>query len=377
MALAKSDWSPADQQAGFGLPARYYYDRAVFEQEKSNIFLKSWHLVAHVNELRDSGSFVTFELFDQSVLVVRGRDGEIRAFHNVCQHRGNRLIGTRCGKVNLLTCAYHAWSYATDGSLKAAPHTERLAGFDKAKHGLKGVSVSIFASFVFINLDPHATPIATMAPGAEALIRRYVPDLDQLVPVEVSDVPVPANWKVIQENSIEGYHFDFAGPAHAQLVSLIDFQRYSLSPHGNWWTYIGPPKSGATQAYGLPLQGATWQTDSFFNFGLWPNTTLYVFPYADVVGTFIMTPTGPEESTLRFAYYGVQGRALPDLTRACMHWMNEVLGPEDISLNESTQKGLRSMGFERGRYVIGDESDCRGEHLVRHFHKLCYDAIHA
>lgn len=377
MAIADTDWSAADQQAGMGLPARYYYDPAVFDQEKRNIFLKSWHLVAHVSELRDSGSFVTFELYDQSVLVIRGRDGQIRAFHNVCQHRGNRLVGARCGKVQLLTCAYHAWSYATDGSLKAAPHTERLASFDKAKNGLKRVSVDTFASFVFINLDSAATPIATLAPGAEALIRRYVPDLDRLVPIEVSDVPVPANWKVIQENSIEGYHFDFAGPAHAQLVSLIDFPHYTLQAHGNWWTYIGPPKRGATHAYGLPLQGATWQTDSFFNFGLWPNTTLYVFPYADVVGSFIMMPTGPEESMLRFAYYGAEDRVLPDLTRACMHWMNEVLGPEDIRLNESTQKGMRSMGFEQGRYVIGDESDCRGEHLVHHFHKLCYNAIHA
>jgi carnitine monooxygenase subunit len=191
MAIADTDWSPADQQAGFGLPARYYYDRAVFDKEKSNIFLKSWHLVAHVNELRDSGSFVTFELFDQSVLVIRGRDGKIRAFHNVCQHRGNRLVGARCGKVQMLTCAYHAWTYATDGTLKGAPHTDRLAGFDKGKNGLKSVSVDIFAAFVFINLDPFATPIAALAPGAEALIRRYVPDLDRLMPVESSDVPVP------------------------------------------------------------------------------------------------------------------------------------------------------------------------------------------
>ena len=377
MASTDTGFSPVDPKAGFGLPARYYYEQSVFDKEKNNIFLKSWHLVAHVNEFPESGSFVTFELFDQSVLVIRGRDGGIRAFHNVCQHRGNRLVGARCGKAQLLTCAYHAWTYGTDGALRNAPHTERLAGFDKRNNGLKSVQVNVFASFVFVNLDPAATPIAAFAPGAEALIRQYVPDLDRLVPIDVADVPVPANWKVIQENSIEGYHFDFAGPAHAQLVSLIDFPRYTLSAHGNWWTYIGPPKSGVTRAYGLPLQGATWQTESFFNFGLWPNTTLYVFPYADVVGTFIMTPTGPEKSTLRFAYYGAQGKTLPDLTRACMHWMNEVLGPEDIRLNESTQKGLRSMGFERGRYVIGDEGDCRGEHLVRHFHKLCYDAIHA
>jgi choline monooxygenase len=377
MASDDSDWSIADQQAGYALPARYFYEQSVFDKEKTNIFMKSWHLVAHLNELRDNGSFVTFEIFEQCVLVIRGRDGVLRAFHNVCQHRGNRLVAARSGKTQLLTCAYHAWSYASDGSLKGAPHTERLAGFDRSRHGLKPVQVDVFAAFVFINFDPQAEPIAAMAPGAEAQIRRHVPDLDRLIPIEVSDVRVPANWKVIQENSIEGYHFDFSGPAHAQLVDLIDFSQYTLNPHASWWTYIGPPKSGATEAYGLPLAGATWQTDSFFNFGLWPNTTLYVFPFADVLGTFVMTPTGPEESTLRFGYYGVEGRPVPALSKACMRWMNEVLGPEDIRLNESTQKGLRSMGFERGRYLIGDTSDCRGEHLVRHFHQLCYNAIHA
>ena len=167
MAITDTDWSAADQRAGLGLPARYYYDQAVFDKEKSNIFLRSWHLVAHASELRDSGSFVTFELYDQSVLVIRGRDGQIRAFHNVCQHRGNRLVGARCGKMQLLTCAYHAWSYATDGTLKGAPHTEGLKGFDKAKNGLKRVSVETFASFVFINLDPAATRLAIQAMLAE------------------------------------------------------------------------------------------------------------------------------------------------------------------------------------------------------------------
>ena len=129
--------------------------------------------------------------------------------------------------------------------------------------------------------------------------------------IEEVDVPVPANWKVIQENSIEGYHFDNSGPAHKQLVQLIDFAGYALKPRGEWWTYIGPPKKDATHAYGLPLEGATWQTDWFFNFGLWPNATIYAFPYADMVGTFIMNPTGPESSMLRFGYYGVEGRDLP------------------------------------------------------------------
>jgi choline monooxygenase len=375
MSTRASEWSIADQEAGYSLPARYFYDADIFEREKSRIFFKSWHLVAHANELSQPGSFVTHDIFEQSVLVVAGRDGVIRAFHNVCQHRGNRLVGARRGATPTFTCGYHAWTYTLDGCLRGAPNVSGIRGFDKSRHGLKAVRVETFASFIFVNLDPDARPIAEMAHGAEAEIRRFIPDLDRLELIEEVDVPVPANWKVIQENSIEGYHFDNSGPAHKQLVQLIDFAGYTLSPKGEWWTYIGPPKRDATEAYGVPLAGASWQTDWFFNFGLWPNATLYAFPYADMMGTFIMNATGPESSMLRFGYYGVRGRGLSEVTRACIRWMNQDLGPEDINLNKSNQKGLRSFGFERGRYLIGDGIDNRSEHLVRHFHRLCYDAL--
>jgi carnitine monooxygenase subunit len=375
MSTERAEWSVEDQAAGYSLPARFFYDENVFLREKTGIFFHSWHLAAHVNELREPGSFVTHEIFEQSVIVIADRDGKIRAFHNVCQHRGNRLIEARRGKSATLTCGYHAWTYALDGGLRGAPNAQGVAGFNKSEHGLKPVRVETFASFVFVNLDPQAKPIVEIAPGAEAEIRRFIPDLDHLALIEEVDVPVRANWKVIQENSIEGYHFDNSGPAHKQLVQLIDFSGYTLKPHGQWWMYIGPPKKDTTEAYGLPLKGATWQTDWFFNFGLWPNATIYAFPYADMVGTFIMNPTGPESSMLRFGYYGVAGRELPAVTKACIRWMNEHLGPEDIRLNHSNQRGLHSLGFERGRYLIGEGITNKSEHLVRHFHKLCYDAL--
>ena len=374
MAVESADLNVASSE-DYTLPARCFYDPAVFARERERIFFRSWQLVAHRNELREPGSFVTHELLGQSIVVVAGRDGTLRAFHNVCQHRGNRLIAARRGKAALFTCGYHAWSYALDGCLKAAPNVAAVPGFDKSAFGLKPVKVEVFASFVFINLDPDARPIASMTAGAEAQIRRFIPDLDRLELLEEVDVPVAANWKVIQENSIEGYHFDYSGPVHKQLVKLIDFEGYRLEAHDRYWTYIGPPRQDVTHAYGVALAGARWQTDWFFNIGLWPNATLYAFPYSDVVGTFIMNPTGPETSLLRFGYYGVEGRELSDVTRACIRWMNEELGPEDIRLNVSNQKGLRSLGFDRGRYLIGPNLDNRSEHLVHHFHKLCHDAI--
>jgi len=369
------EWNESDQAAGYSLPAPYFYDAGIFEKERTSIFFRSWHLVAHVNELRQPGDFVAYTILDQSVIVTRSKESGIRAFHNVCQHRGNRLVEAPRGHAPALTCGYHAWTYSMDGRLRGAPRTECLAHFDKSRHGLKPVRVEIFAGFVYVNLDPDAQPLADMAPGAEAQMRRYLPDLDRLTLIEQVDVPVAANWKVIQENSIEGYHFDYSGPVHKQLVQLIDFEGYRLEPRDRYWTYIGPPRKDVTHAYGTPLAGARWQTDWFFNIGLWPNATIYAFPYSDVVGTFIMNPTGPETSLLRFGYYGVEGRELSQVTRSCIRWMNEELGPEDIRLNVSNQKGLRSMGFSHGRYLIGAALDNRSEHLVRHFHRLCYDAI--
>jgi carnitine monooxygenase subunit len=370
------EWVETAPERALTLPARYFYDDEIFKAERERIFYPGWHCIGHVNELSDPGQFLTFDIFDQSIVALRGDDGVIRSFYNVCQHRGNRLLEDRRGKLgSVLRCGYHSWCYGRDGHLKSAPRSERLPDFDRRDYGLKPVRSEILGSFVFVNFDPEAVPLGEMAPGAERMINQYLPDIAAMKLIEETDVVVPANWKVIMDNSIEGYHFARSGPVHKHLAALIEFKKYKLEAQGKWWTYIGPPKAGIGSAYGAPLDGATWQTDWFFNIGIWPNTTFYCFPFADICGTFIMIPLAPEKSLLRFGYYG-PNRPMPEVTKACIKWMNEELGPEDIQLNVTQQRGLRSFGYNQGRYLIDPERSNESEHLVHHFHTLVHQAVH-
>lgn len=321
-------WDYSDPVNGPTIPAPFFYDPQVFAEEKERIFMRCWHLVGHVNEFNEPGNFIVQDIFEQSVVVTCDKDGDIHAWHNVCRHRGNRLMTERRGKVGgVLRCQYHSWCYNLDGGLRAAPRTEHLECFSKKDHSLRKVRHEIFAGWVFITLDDDAQPVAELAAGAEEEMRRFLPDLDNVELVEETDVIVDANWKVIQENSIEGYHFDLSGPVHKDLAALINFGGYTLTAHDKWWTYVGPPNPEATHAYGQPLEGATWQTDWFFNIGLWPNTTFYSFPYTDMIGTFIMIPLTPEKSLLRFGYYAPKGRPVPEVTKAAIEWMNTQLAP--------------------------------------------------
>ena len=383
MSIAKLDqqadttWVHNDPDTAYTLPSRYFYDPAIFAEEKRKIFYRAWHLACNKNEIAEPGQYVVCDVFEQSVIVVRGRDGVARAFHNVCQHRGHRLVDGRRGHiVKTITCPYHAWTYGTDGALRNAPRCERVKNFDTSRIGLKPVRLEEFAGFLFVNLDPDARAMRELMPGAEEEIRRFCPDLDRLRLHAEKDFHVPANWKVIMDNAIEGYHFPRSGPVHRDLTELIEFDRYTLTAHDLWWSFMAPPKAGTTRAFGEEIIGAAYQTDWFYNIALWPHNTLYLFPFSDFFGTFLMVPVGPEETLLKLAYYAPE-RPLSDVTRSCVRWMNEKLGPEDIALNIGVQKGLRSFGYDHGRYMIDAERGNESEHLLHHFHSLVYDALNA
>jgi len=369
------DWPNRALEEAYTLPSRYYYDPAIMAAEKHAIFFKSWIQVAHVSELKNPGQFVTCEIFEQGVIAVRDRDGALRAFHNVCQHRGTRLIKERRGdNIRSIVCPYHAWTYGLDGSLRGAPRTERLANFDKAAFPLKAVRVQAFAGFVYVNLDPDARDMATLFPGAETFLRDLSPDLDDVRLESEEDFVMPVNWKVIVDNAIESYHLLLSGPCHKELAAFVDFEKDIPVCRGNWWTLGGPTKPGLDELFGVKIGNEPYQTDIYMNWWLFPNTCVYLVPYVDLVSTFQIIPLEAEKTLVRFGYYAPD-RPETKLTAACKEWMNGGLGPEDFELNVALQQGVKSFGFDQGRFMIDAERSNESEHAVHHFNTLVYEAL--
>jgi phenylpropionate dioxygenase-like ring-hydroxylating dioxygenase large terminal subunit len=161
----------------FTLPARYYVDQDIHAHEIRRIFHRSWLYAGHVMDLPDVGSYLTVDLSGQPILVLRSKDGEVRAFFNVCQHRGHILVSGQGRLKTRIVCPYHAWCYGLDGFLLTARLTENLSDFDIANFSLKPVKLAVVAGLIFINLDPEATPEGGELHEFEASILGHLPEM--------------------------------------------------------------------------------------------------------------------------------------------------------------------------------------------------------
>ncbi len=363
-----------DPATSFTLPAAWYYRPEVFEREKEAIFFRSWRALCHASELADAGDYVAIDILGQGVFAMRGRDGRLRAFHNVCQHRAHELLRGRGNVKAAITCPYHAWAYGTDGTLRTARGCEKLAGFRKADFGLAPVRVQEFAGFVFVNLDPDARPLHQWAPGFAEEVARWFPDFERVRPHARKDFAIAANWKVVVENAIEGYHFPNSGPAHRQLCDLIDLKATRLHVHENWFAIVAPPGRNADGVYPFP-EGGSGQSDHFITLYLWPDWIVYSWPHANMISTFLMRPTGPETSVVENPYFHIPGASDDATTRAAEAWFNDDLGPEDAALNEGVQRGIRSRGYRQGRLVTAEGEPGDSEHCVHAFQRWVRDAL--
>src|SRR6185436_4700657 len=185
------------------LEPNLYLEPEIVRLEQRAIFERTWQLAGHVSDLAEPGSYLTTEVVDQPVLVVRDQEGEIRAFRNVCRHRGSRLLAGsgQCGKA--IRCLYHGWTYRLDGRLIGVPEGRDIPDLDKSRLGLHQVRAEVFCGLIFVNLDPGAEPLGARLGGLAERLARY--DLPSLRRFGRGGDVQPANWTVVVENYLEGY----------------------------------------------------------------------------------------------------------------------------------------------------------------------------
>lgn len=348
------------------LPGWAYTDPDVLAAERERLFFRTWHYAGCASELANPGDYITARLLDQGILIIKGRDGVLRGFYNVCQHRAHELLEGR-GNARVVTCPYHAWSYHDDGALRTARGAERQPGFDPDRFCLKPVRVELFAEkFVFFNLDPDAAPLAVQAPGlAEELIGE-VPRFADLLPSDVpSERAMQANWKVVLDNFHECYH---CGPAHPAFADMLDMACYRTTTHGVWSKQAGQLAKLDNKAY--PVDPDAVHDARFW--WVWPTTTFGYLPGTPGLTVSSILPVSPTLTIRRYHGYGVPG-VEPDARK--VEYSRHILGPEDVGICESVQRGLSSRGYSAGRFVHDPTGGQTTEAAVHHFHRLYVAAM--
>lgn len=360
----------ADPSDSYTLPARFYHDPEIWEYEKAAIFYRSWYYAGHVSQVAESGEFLTVKIHEQNIFVARTRQGDLKAFYNVCPHRGHELVsGT--GRKNVITCPYHAWAFDFDGTLKSARNTETVKGFDRSQFSLKEVTVEVFCGLVLVNLDPEATPFAEQMGDLEKEIRTYVPSVDDLQFAQRDTYEVEANWKVLIDNFLECYH---CAPAHKDFVDLVDMNSYRTITCGLYSSQCaGKPRTTNARAFKFEAGDVDFGYAGWF---VWPNFTIWAYPGEANLSVLQMNPTAPERCT-EFQDWFVKDGKVTDQLRDAINYQIDVLQPEDIGLCESVQKGLKSSGYNQGRFVVDAGKTELSEHAVHHFQHLVAQALGA
>lgn len=186
----------ANPQDAWTITARFYTDSQAFEHEKERIFANSWICVAHGSEVARPNDYITREIIGENIVIVRGRDNILRAFYNVCPHRGHQLLSGEGKAKNVITCPYHAWAFKLDGNLAHARNCENVANFDSEKATLVPVRLEEYAGFVFINMNPEAESVETQLPGLQDKVLEACPDVHDLKLAARFTTLTPANWKI-------------------------------------------------------------------------------------------------------------------------------------------------------------------------------------
>jgi choline monooxygenase len=341
-------------------PWSWYVDPAVLRLENERIFRRFWQYVGHTSEAPEPGTFHTSRVGEVPVLLVRDREGTLRAFLNVCRHRGS-LVCRGSGKRETLQCPYHAWTYDLDGRLLKAPRSDREGGFNADELGLVQLGLDTWGPFVFVNPDPDAAPLSETLGDVPGRIAEAGIDVDALDVLTRAEFEYEANWKICAENFLECYHCPVAHPGFSAVMDVSP-DSYRLETSGLRMTQHGPPRPEPRGGYNTAGEVERGQFHLLF-----PGTVINVMPGRPNLSIGPIVPLGPERTYRLLDYF-----VAPDASSA---WTDELLafdtqvGTEDRDLVERVHAGVRSGLLAEGRLMP------QSEQLVAHFQALLVDAL--
>jgi choline monooxygenase len=336
------------------IPAPWYVDPRIAELERQAVFSKTWQLIGRTDQVARPGQFVTGVVAGEPVVAVRGQDGVLRAFFNVCRHHAAAVVTEPCGEASLLHCPYHGWNYGLDGALKGVPEFAGVKNFDPARNGLLPVRVETWEQMVFVNLDGKAESLGSFLGG---LVKRAAPlGLSKLRFYDRKVYDIACNWKVFVDNYLDGgYHVPHL---HKGLSSVLDYKQYTIENEDRYCLQSSPMVTSNEDA----ATAATRTGDRAWYFWQYPN--LMINHYAGYMDTNLVLPLDVDHCRVIFDFYFSDVSESRDAYNRQSVEVGNRVQEEDLGICEAVQRGLKSRAYGAGRLSVRREA---GEHL---FHRL-------
>ena len=336
------------------IPGPWYVDPRIAELEALTVFSNSWQAIGRVDQVAKPGQFVTATVVGEPIVAVRGTEGQLRAFYNVCRHHAAKVVTEPCGSAAILHCPYHGWNYGLDGSLKGMPEFDGVKNFERQDNGLVPVKVDTWEAFVFVSLDPQAQPLRNFLGG---LVKRCEPlGLAKLHYFDSRTYDIACNWKVFVDNYLDGgYHVPHL---HKGLNSVLDYKQYTIENEDRYCLQSSPMVSSEEDA----ATGATRKGDRAWYFWQYPNFMINC--YEGYMDTNLVIPLDVDHCRVVFDFYfGDVSEARREYNAQSIA-VGDRVQSEDLGICEDVQRGLKSRAYGAGRLSVRREA---GEQL---FHRL-------
>jgi phenylpropionate dioxygenase-like ring-hydroxylating dioxygenase large terminal subunit len=337
----------------YGLPGWTYFSPSLFEVEAEKLFRQHWQLVCHESDVANKGQFITFDLVNERALIIKGKDGIIRAFHNLCRHRGSRVVAEERGICkSAMVCPFHGWSFNLDGSLRGISQSQSFPNLDPREWGLKPIECEIWQGFIFIRFKSGDQPsISKIMAPYEKLVKDH--QLEKLVscqPPSLSDCWT-VNWKAMRDVDNEAYHVPMAHPGLQDLYGK-DYKDYEII--GDTTLNIGTFNSAPSSRWSVKLyrkmidnlpKPLSSLPKAWVYISIFPNQVISLYP--DSVIFYQDIPISVNTSRQRYAVYARPNEdRVTRMARKLSGRIDAITAIEDMQLMQWSYEAMQSSAFD-------------------------------